>query len=60
VPVAAHDDIADWYEEHVGTRRDDPLDLGRVLRELLGHSAGTCLEVGRGTGMHADRVRAPG
>jgi SAM-dependent methyltransferase len=52
VPVATYDEIADWYEEHVGTRPDDPLDLGRVLRE--------CLEVGCGTGMHAAGVRALG
>jgi SAM-dependent methyltransferase len=60
MPVASYDEIADWYEEHVGTRPDDPLDLGRVLRELLGPGRGTCLEVGCGTGMHADRVRALG
>ncbi len=60
MPVAAYDEIADWYEEHVGTRPDDPLDLGRVLRELLGPGAGPCLEVGCGTGMHAARVRALG
>lgn len=60
VPVATYDDIADWYEVHVGIRQDDPLELGRVLRELLGPGEGTCLEVGCGTGMHADRVRALG
>jgi SAM-dependent methyltransferase len=60
MPVATYDEIADWYEEHIGTRPDDPLDLGRVLRVLLGQGAGTCLEVGCGTGMHAGRVRALG
>jgi SAM-dependent methyltransferase len=60
MPVATYDEIADWYEENVGTRPDDPLELGRLLNELLGPGRGTCLEIGCGTGMHADRVRALG
>jgi SAM-dependent methyltransferase len=60
MPVATYDEIADWYEENVGTRPDDPLELGQLLRELLGPGRGTCLEIGCGTGMHAGRVRALG
>jgi predicted TPR repeat methyltransferase len=60
MPVATYDEIADWYEENFGTRPDDPLELGRLLNELLGPGRGTCLELGCGTGIHADRVRALG
>ena len=60
MPAASYDEIADWYEQQIGTRPDDPLDLGRVLRTLLGPGASTCLEIGCGTGMHAARVRALG
>ncbi len=60
MPVASYDEIADWYEEHFGIRSGDPLELGRVLGELLGQGRGTCLEVGCGTGAHAGRVRALG
>lgn len=60
MPVASYDEIADWYEEHIGTRPDDPLEFGRVLRILLGPGEGTCLEIGCGTGMHAGRIRALG
>jgi hypothetical protein len=38
VPVATYDEIADRYEEHVGTR-PDPLDPGRVLCALPGPGA---------------------
>lgn len=52
MPTAVYDEIADWHEDQVGTRPDDPPDLGRVLRDLLGRGRGTCLEIGC-TGMHA-------
>jgi SAM-dependent methyltransferase len=63
-PAAAYDDIADWYEEEfLGGQRTrarirdgNPLDLGHVLRDLLGQGSGACLEVGCGTGVHAAQV----
>ncbi len=67
-PTAAYDEIADWYEnEFLGgqntgarTRDGNPLDLGSVLRYLLGEGSGTCLEIGCGTGIHATHVRKLG
>jgi ubiquinone/menaquinone biosynthesis C-methylase UbiE len=59
MPTAAYDGIADWYEhdyiENYG--RQDAIGVGRLIDELLGHGTGTCLEVGCGTGFHADRIR---
>jgi len=61
VPAAAYDEIADWYEDFVhATWRDDAIGIGRSLAELLGPGRGTCLEIGCGTGFHADRVRQLG
>ncbi|MEU8245710.1 methyltransferase domain-containing protein [Nonomuraea sp. NPDC048916] len=58
---AAYDDIADWYErEFLGRDTGDALGIGAVLRELLGEGAGTCLEVGCGTGARAAAVRELG
>lgn len=60
-PTAAYDAIADWYErEFLPAGRDDPLGLDRALRELLGQGAGTCLEIGCGTGVYAATVRELG
>jgi len=67
-PTAAYDDIADWYEQEflgghgTGARTHDgnPLDLSVVLRDLLGHGHGICLEIGCGTGIHADQARRLG
>jgi SAM-dependent methyltransferase len=64
-PTAAYDEIADWYEEEflgkhaAGAKTTDgsPLDLGALLQDLLGAGDGTCLEIGCGTGIHADQVR---
>lgn len=64
-PTASYDEIADWYEEEflgghtTGARTSDgnPLDLGGLLRDLLGEGDGTCLEIGCGTGIHAAQVR---
>ncbi|MFD9907337.1 class I SAM-dependent methyltransferase [Streptomyces sp. NPDC059063] len=68
--TAAYDGIADWYETEflarhgtgtgVGAGDGDPLGLGGLLRELLGEGSGVCLEIGCGTGVHAERVRALG
>lgn len=58
--TAAYDEIADWYEHEFTDRDEDVLGLTPVLGELLGMGAGRCLEIGCGTGAHADRVRALG
>lgn len=54
--VAAYDEIADWYEHefrHLSAGPD-------ALRSLLGRGSGVCLEIGCGTGVHADLVRELG
>ncbi|GAA3648353.1 hypothetical protein GCM10022267_38580 [Lentzea roselyniae] len=60
--VAAHDEIADWYEEEflAGQRGRDPLGIDRAIRDLLGEGSGVCLEIGCGTGVHAVLVRELG
>ena len=69
MPRAAYDDIADWYETEflAHQRRDadtrdyaDRIGIDQALAELLGTGSGTCLEVGCGTGIYADRVRSLG
>ena len=61
---AVYDEIADWYEyEFLGpqdVRAADPLEIDHCLRALLGPGAGTCLEIGCGTGVHAATVRELG
>ncbi|WP_049580402.1 class I SAM-dependent methyltransferase [Streptomyces sp. SBT349] len=63
---AVYDEIADWYEEEFlaglrsGAAEGDPLELRRLLRELLGEGRGTCLEIGCGTGVHAPGLRELG
>ncbi|MCX4728747.1 class I SAM-dependent methyltransferase [Streptomyces sp. NBC_00963] len=65
-PEAAYDRIADWYERDflgardAGTSDGNPRALGGQLAGLLGGGSGVCLEVGCGTGIHADRVRGLG
>ncbi|WP_406637785.1 class I SAM-dependent methyltransferase [Amycolatopsis sp. WGS_07] len=57
--MAAYDEIADWYEEEF--LRAQPVNPGTgALRELLGTGSGVCLEIGCGTGVHADAVRELG
>ena len=49
-----------WLGGHTtGARTSDgnPLDLGGLLRDLLGEGDGSCLEIGCGTGVHAAQVR---
>lgn len=59
--VTSYDAIADWYETTlVPGWREDPLEFGPVLRDLLGPGAGACLELGCGTGAHAGRIRQLG
>ncbi|MBV8933808.1 MAG: class I SAM-dependent methyltransferase [Kutzneria sp.] len=63
-PPAAYDDIADWYEGEFlaqsASAHRDPIGVGRALHDLLGIGAGTCLEIGCGTGVHAAQVRQLG
>ncbi|MGH3645656.1 MAG: class I SAM-dependent methyltransferase [Micromonosporaceae bacterium] len=60
--TAAYDEIAEWYEEEflAGSRPGDPIGVDRALRDLLGTGEGVCLEIGCGTGVHADTVRRLG
>ncbi|MGI8695720.1 MAG: class I SAM-dependent methyltransferase [Mycobacteriales bacterium] len=64
MPVPAYDDIADWYEQEFlaasPTQAGDPIGVGRSLRTLLGAGDGPCLEIGCGTGVQADPIRALG
>ena len=64
---ATYDAIADWYEEDfLGDRSEeglpirDPIGVDSALSQLLGQGAGTCLEIGCGTGTHAAHVRSLG
>ncbi|MGH3737078.1 MAG: class I SAM-dependent methyltransferase [Micromonosporaceae bacterium] len=61
-PTAAYDEIATWYETEflANTREGDPIGVDGALRDLLGPGAGICLEIGCGTGIHADTVRELG
>jgi SAM-dependent methyltransferase len=59
-PTAAYDEIADWYEQEFLPRTQrgtDPIGIVAALRSLLGNGAGTCLEIGCGTGAWASLVR---
>jgi SAM-dependent methyltransferase len=59
--TAAYDPIADWYEDSfLPAQPADLLEHDRLVPEVLGPGTGTCLEIGCGTGTHADRVRALG
>lgn len=68
MPLAAYDEIADWYEhEFLGLQTGggepddrDPIGVNRALAELLPAGAGVCLDIGCGTGVHAARVRQLG
>lgn len=61
--TAPYDAIADWYEQTflpAARAAGDPLELDRLVRELLGPGLGRCLEIGCGTGEHAARIRGLG
>lgn len=67
--MAPYDEIADWYEDEflakqrahaAGNDFADEIGLDRSLHDLLGTGTGTCLEIGCGTGVYADRVRKLG
>lgn len=63
---APYDEIADWYESEFldglksGLPERDSLGLRRIIHDLLGPGHGPCLEIGCGTGIHADAVRKLG
>ena len=54
---APYDEVAEWYDERLGpfTARAEG-----VVRELLGHGAGRCLDVGCGTGYHLPLLHSLG
>ena len=66
--TAPYDDIADWYEDtFLASQRShgaggfaDALGIDQAIVELLGPGAGTCLEIGSGTGIYAERVESLG
>jgi SAM-dependent methyltransferase len=60
--AAAYDEIADWYETEflAAQAGGDPLGIRAALRTLLGAGAGTCLEIGCGTGVRAPLIRSLG
>jgi SAM-dependent methyltransferase len=66
--AAPYDAIADWYEQDFlqGAAPDaripggDPIGIDAALQDLLGPGVGPCLEIGCGTGIHAERVRSLG
>ncbi|MFC7545323.1 class I SAM-dependent methyltransferase [Plantactinospora sp. GCM10030261] len=61
-PVAAYDEIADWYEQEFLPRQadGDPIGVRAGLAELLGPGSGPCLEIACGTGIHAEQLRGLG
>ncbi|MEU4240287.1 class I SAM-dependent methyltransferase [Actinoplanes sp. NPDC026619] len=67
-PIAAYDEIADWYEYQFlpASTPGDPIGIQASLAELLGRAefldtgAERCLEIGCGTGVHAAQLRELG
>lgn len=64
-PTASYDSIADWYEfDFLGDAgrvvTDDPIGVYGSLRDLLGPGAGTCADLGCGTGVAASVLRQLG
>jgi SAM-dependent methyltransferase len=61
-PIAAYDEIADWYEYQFlpASTPGDPIGIQASLAELLGTGEGRCLEIGCGTGVHAAQLRELG
>lgn len=61
-PRAAYDEIADWYAtEFLGRGGGaDQLEIGPAVETLLGRGRGVCVDLGCGTGVHADLVRGLG
>src|SRR5689334_17257198 len=58
---AAYDEFADWYADYVrGAAAPFGARVAALVRRLLGTGAGTCLDVGCGTGAHAPVLRELG
>ena len=66
---ARYDQIAQWYETEFLTNQRrgqdhnefaDHIGVDQAIVELLGRGSGTCLEVGCGTGIYADRIGSLG
>jgi SAM-dependent methyltransferase len=62
MPVAAYDEIADWYAEWVGGPQNSYSDrVAAVLSRLLRRGSGErCLDIGCGTGARAATLRSLG
>ncbi|MET0424457.1 MAG: class I SAM-dependent methyltransferase [Actinoplanes sp.] len=58
-PIAAYDEIADWYENDFlpASSPGDPIGVRAGLAAMLGPGGGRCLEVGCGTGAYAGQLR---
>ena len=54
---ARYDGLADWYDENL---RTFTLGSSGVLRALLGHGHGRCLDLGCGSGLHFEDLLALG
>lgn len=60
-PVAAYDEIADWYAEWVGDAASDYSQrVAAVLTRLLPPGTGMCLDIACGTGARAPILRSLG
>jgi len=56
-----YDEHADWYAEYLrGPAADHTRRTTRALDHLLGPGRGCCLDIGCGTGVHAETVRSLG
>jgi SAM-dependent methyltransferase len=58
VPTAHYDGVASWYEAEFGP--DPAPEVVDVVRRLVGHGPGSCLDVGCGTGFHLPLLRELG
>ena len=55
--IARYDEIADWYDEYVGSGHGAVTGLaGETLVGLLGRGPGRCLDLGCGGGVHVPRL----
>jgi SAM-dependent methyltransferase len=60
-PKARYDQHADWYDSWSRTAGAPIMaDVAATLRELLPAGSGPALDIGCGTGLHADVVRSRG
>lgn len=58
---ARFDEHADWYAAYVkGEARAHTVHTADALRDVLGPGEGRCIDVGCGTGIHAEMIRSLG